>query len=360
MTTRRNWQPLLLTLRLLGSGGLLAFLVWRAHPASIWAVWRRANPRLLVLAVALQIACVFVSAFKWSVLLRANNARQPYHWLARIYFVGQFANNFLPTSVGGDAMRVLALGRRSGNYARASASVFMERLTGFLALSLIAIGAIVLTTTDRFGLRLDTSPALAWTTTGFALAALAAAAMAFASPWLLRRYHRLLPRLTRQPLRRITEALGEYADNPAALVIVMLLSLLFHATWISMHVVSGMALGIDAPLLIYALMVPLTDIIGLAPIFVNNVGARDLVFTVYLRQVGVPEATALALAFTAFSIRLAVSSIGGLVLLFGGATTGPARATNAEATDAEAGIAPGEAKALAAPALRPNEGKPLE
>lgn len=352
---RRNWQPLLLMLRLLGSGGLLAFLVWRANPASIWAVWRRANLRLLVLAAGLQVLCVFISAFKWSVLLRANNARQPYHWLVRIYFVGQFANNFLPTSVGGDAMRVLALGRRSGNYARASASVFMERLTGFLALSLIAIGAIVVTTTDRFGLRLDTSPALALTTTGFALAALAAAAMAFASPWLLRRYHRLLPRLTRQPLRRIAEALGEYADNPGALGIVMLLSLLFHATWIGMHVVSGMALGIEAPLLIYALMVPLTDIIGLAPIFVNNVGARDLVFTVYLRQVGVPEASALALAFTAFSIRLAVSSIGGLVLLFGGAATGPARVADAEAIDAEAGIAPAEAEAVAAPVLRPNE-----
>jgi hypothetical protein len=71
--------------------------------------------------------------------------------------------------------------------------------------------------------------------------------------------------------------------------------------------------------LIYTLMVPLTDIVGLAPIFFNNLGARDLVFTLYLRQVGIPDATALALAFTAFTVRLAVSSLGGLVLLLGGA-----------------------------------------
>jgi hypothetical protein len=64
------------------------------------------------------------------VLLRANNTRQPYHWLVRISFVGQFANNFLPTSVGGDALHLLAPGQRSGNYARASVSVFMERLFG--------------------------------------------------------------------------------------------------------------------------------------------------------------------------------------------------------------------------------------
>jgi len=97
------------------------------------------------------------------------------------------------------------------------------------------------------------------------------------------------------------------------------LSLLFHTSWISMHLACGLALAIAAPPLIYTLMVPLTDILGLVPIFVNNVGARDLVFTIYLSQVGVPEATAIALAFTAFSVRLLVSAIGGLLLLFGGA-----------------------------------------
>jgi glycosyltransferase 2 family protein len=67
-------------------------------------------------------------------------------------------------------------------------------------------------------------------------------------------------------------------------------------------------------------MVPLSDILGLAPIFFNNVGARDLIFTIYLGQVGVPPATALALAFTVFTVRLITSMIGGLVLLFGGAS----------------------------------------
>ncbi len=325
MTTRRARQALLLALRLLVSGGLLVFLVWQADPANIWATWRQANLGLLLLAVLLQVLCIFISAYKWGVLLRANNVPQPYLWLVGVYFVGQFANNFLPTSVGGDAMRVLALGRRSGSYAQASASVFIERLTGFLALSLIALGALIVTSTDLFGMRLITAPALTWTTAAFALAALAAAIAAFAAPWLLQRYSGLLPTLARRPLQQVAQALGEYADDRGTIARVMGLSLLFHLTWISMHLVSGLALRITAPPLIYALMVPLTDIVGLAPIFFNNVGARDLVFTLYLRQVGVPDATALALAFTAFSIRLAVSSIGGLVLLFGGAGLRPAR-----------------------------------
>lgn len=317
---RSRWRPLLIALRFVVSGGLLAFLVWQADPQNIWDTWRRASLPLLFLAALLQVACICISAFKWGVLLRANGQAQRYPWLLGVYFVGQFANNFLPTSVGGDAMRVVALGRRTGSYAQASASVFMERLSGFLALSLIALAALVVTSTDLFGLRVVTDPTLTWVTAGFALAAVAAAGVSFASPWLLGRFGGLIPGFARGPLRKAADTLGEYAGSPGTIARVMGLSLLFHTTWISMHLACGLALGVAAPPIIYALMVPLTDIIGLAPIFFNNVGARDLVFTLYLRQVGVPDATALALAFTAFTVRLAVSSIGGLVLLFGGAS----------------------------------------
>lgn len=319
MPTRRNWRPFWIVLRFLVSGGLLAFLVWQANPANIWAQWRQASLALLLLAALLQLLCICISAFKWGVLLRANRQAQPYPWLLAVYFVGQFANNFLPTSVGGDATRVVALGRRTGSYAQASASVFMERLTGFLALSLIALGALLVTSTDLFGMRLVTAPTLTATAAAFALLAVAVAGASFASPWLLPRISWLLPGVVRKPLARVAETLGEYGADRVALAKAMGLSFLFHSSWISMHLVCGLALAIAAPPLIYALMVPLTDILGLAPIFFNNVGARDLVFTLYLRQVGVPDATALALAFTAFTVRLVVSSIGGLVLLFGGA-----------------------------------------
>ncbi len=319
MATRRAWQPLWIGLRFLVSGGLLAYLVWQANPASIWAQWQQANLGLLLLAVLLQVLCIAISAFKWRVLLRVNRHTLPYPWLLAVYFIGQFANNFLPTSVGGDAMRVVAVGRRTGSYAQASASVFMERLTGFLALSLIALVALLVTSTDLFGTRLMTTSTLTLLAGGFALVAVVAAGVSFASPWLLPRVSRFLPTIARRPLAKVAEALGEYGSDRGTIAQVLGLSLLFHGTWITLHLVCGLALNIKAPALIYALMVPLTDMLGLAPIFFNNVGARDLVFTLYLRQVGVADATALALAFTAFSVRLVVSAIGGLILLFGGA-----------------------------------------
>jgi glycosyltransferase 2 family protein len=319
MSIRSSWRFAWLALRIVLSGGLLAFLVWQANPATIWAAWRQADLRLLGVAVLFQFGCVGISAYKSGMLLSALGHPQPYPWMLGVFLVGQFANNFLPTAVGGDAMRVVLIGRRIGGYAEASASVFMERLTGFLALSTIAGIALLLTTTNLFGAPLVNAPGLAFTAATFAVGAVGVAGMAFAAPWVLPRFAYLLPKLVSKPLARIVATLGIFSDDRATMIRVMAISFVYHCAWIGMHVMSGLALGIAAPIMIYFLIVPLTDIVGLAPIFVNNVGARDLVFTLYLRQLGVPDAQALALAFTAFSIRLVVSALGGLVMLFGGA-----------------------------------------
>ncbi len=319
MQMRQSWRPYWLVLRIVLSGSLLAFLVWQANPATIWAAWRQADLRLLAVAVLFQLGCVAISAYKSGVLLAALGHPQPYPWLLGVFLVGQFANNFLPTAVGGDAMRVVLIGRRTDGYAQASASVFMERLTGFLALSTIAGIALLTTATDLFGAPLVNATGLTLTAAAFAVGAVGVAGMAFTAPWILPRFTHLLPEFVNKPLAKIVTTLGVFSGDRATMARVMAISFVYHVAWIGMHVMSGLALGIAAPIMIYFLIVPLTDIVGLAPIFVNNVGARDLVFTLYLRQLGVSDATALALAFTAFSIRLAVSALGGLVMLFGGA-----------------------------------------
>lgn len=313
-----SWRRFLGPLRFAISGGLLAYLVWRADPAKIWESWRGVDLRLLGLALLLQLAGIALSAAKWSVLLRARGQRQPYAWLLSAYLVGQFANNFLPTTVGGDALRATQLGRRIGSFSQASASIFIERLTGFLALSLIANLALVLAYFDT-SIQLVTMPALRLLTMGFALAAVAAMVASFGAPRLQRVLGpRLLPKVAQRPMQKVAQALADYAPQGRWLALVLGMSLLFQSLWIAIHLLCGLALGLSVPLLTYALMVPITDILGLVPIFVNNLGARDLVFTLYLSQVGVAPATAIALAFLIFSLRLVVSALGGLVALLGG------------------------------------------
>jgi uncharacterized protein (TIRG00374 family) len=314
-----RWRPLLNPLRYLITGGLLFYLVWKADPAQIWEKWHSVDLRLIGLALLLQFLGIALSAAKWGMLLKARNRDQPYGWLLSTYLVGQFANNFLPTTVGGDAVRVVQLGKRVNSFSQASASVFIDRLTGFLALSLIANMALVLTYVGLGGYQFFTSIPFYIATVGFTIAAILAVAMCFSAPWLQQKFGAYVPQFAQYPLQRITTSLADFFPQGGWLIVVLAMSLSFQSLWVIINAVCGMALDIQAPLLIYALMAPITDVVGLIPVFVNNMGARELVFTLYLTQIGVSPATALALAFLILSVRLVVSILGGVIMFFGGA-----------------------------------------
>lgn len=339
----QQWRHILNPLRYVVSGGLLGYLILQADPAKLWEQGTSVRLDMLGLALLLQFCGIALSSLKWSVILGTRNQHQPYPWLLSTYLVGQFANNFLPTSVGGDAIRVFQLKRRIGSLSQASASVFIDRLTGFLALSLIANVALGITYTGLAGFQLTASnPAdhqfltdqvLYVITIAFTLAAIGAVAGCFSAPWILRHMGPRLPQVVQSPMEKIAHALSDYFPQGKSLIIVLALSLLFQSLWVVINMVCGLALGIQVPFIVYALIAPIADILGLLPIFVNNIGARELVFTFFLFYVGVPKATALALAFVILFVRLIVSLLGGLVVLFGGADLRITEGSSKDPTD---------------------------
>jgi hypothetical protein len=329
MKHRNGWRHILNVVRWIVTIGLLSYLVWKANPALIWEAAQSTDLGWLGLAIALQVGGIALSSFKWRVILHAHGQQQPYSWLMGTYLVGQFANNFLPTGVGGDAVRAVQLGRRIGSYSQSSASVFVDRLTGFLALSVIANIALVTMYTGMAGFRLTASnPAdhtyltddlLFLITIGFTLAGIAAVAGCFLAPWIHKVLGPRLPKVVDSPMERVARSLSSYFPRGKWLIVVLMISFSFQSLWIIINYVCGLSLGIEAPFIIYALIAPITDILGLLPIFVNNIGPRELVFTFFLFYVGVPKASAIALAFIILSVRLVVSLLGGAVVLFGGA-----------------------------------------
>ena len=77
--------------------------------------------------VLLYMAGQAISALKWRILLAPVGPATPYLRLLGFYFTGMFFNLFLPTIVGGDAVKAVLLARETGAPARATMSVFMER-----------------------------------------------------------------------------------------------------------------------------------------------------------------------------------------------------------------------------------------
>lgn len=264
-------------------------------------------------AIAIYVAGQLLSALKWQLLLKPLRLSASYAQLAAFYFTGMFFNNFLPTIVGGDAVKAVLLARVTGAPARATMSVFMERDVGLLALLSIATAAAL----RGARVTLFAVPLLAWTL--LLLAAFVAANVALTDVRAYRLADWILSRLPlgafRPKAASLHSAIVPYTKSIATLIASILLSFVFQTIVIVVVFLNVRALGLhpSVPITDLAVIVPLVSLAGMLPISVNGLGVRDYLYIELLDQFGVPAEAALSLALLYVAVTLIASLPGGLV-----------------------------------------------
>lgn len=147
MLRKLNWK---LCLRIVISLGLLMWFLKIIHWQRIIIILQSVQLPWLVVALIWIIAAVLVSTIKWKIILRAQGLELSFSELWRTYWVGLFFNNFLPSSMGGDALRILWVGKATQDHPGATASVVMERILATTALALVGlVGCLVVPNTWR-------------------------------------------------------------------------------------------------------------------------------------------------------------------------------------------------------------------
>lgn len=131
---------LLVAAKLLVSAGLLAAVATTSDLAALRALLARLEPLHALLAVVLLTGIAAVSGLRWWLVGRAIAAPLPLRDCLSLMFVGSFFSQVLPTSIGGDAVRILLAGRRGVPYGRAFSGVMLERASGLVALVLMVAG----------------------------------------------------------------------------------------------------------------------------------------------------------------------------------------------------------------------------
>ncbi|MCP4146460.1 MAG: flippase-like domain-containing protein, partial [bacterium] len=92
----------------------------------------------------LHIVGFSLMSLRWKILLSAQDAHSSFGQLFKYYFMASFFNNFLPSTIGGDTVRVMEAKKLTGNTTTSVMVVLIERLTGLLALVLIAATGLVI------------------------------------------------------------------------------------------------------------------------------------------------------------------------------------------------------------------------
>lgn len=276
----------------------------------------RADGWLVLAAFAVNWAGILLSVARWRGLLRAQGGDASHRALARSFLVGQFFNNLLPSTIGGDAVRAYDSWRFGASRGAALTTILVDRLLGLVALAGFALVSATLLT----------RPAIS--TPLLALALLAAAVVAGLGAWviiapplavvsLLNRLPLAIRRRVQVMARQLGDALIRFHSTPGVLLRGFAISVVLQISVVIFYAVLGAALGFQVPHGHWFLIVPVAVLALLAPVSVNGIGVREGVFAFLLAAYGVTTAGAVAFAWLAYGSQALQAVLGGALYLAG-------------------------------------------
>jgi len=123
------------------TGGIIWAVVWISQEqrwANLTAIFHKMNMGVFFLTLGIFIFCQVIVGFRWWLLLRVQSIFISIWAAVKLYFLGWFYNNFMPSSVGGDLVRAWYITKHTDKRFEAVLSVFADRAIGLLSTLIIA------------------------------------------------------------------------------------------------------------------------------------------------------------------------------------------------------------------------------
>jgi uncharacterized protein (TIRG00374 family) len=283
--------------------GLIGLLVYFADSRKMLEQLRDFRGKWAVVVFAAIFFSMLISTLKWAVLLEPSGTSVSKISLLRSYLIGLFFNNFLPSSIGGDAMRILVTGKQVGHSVAAS-SIVVERLLATVSLTSLGLGcALFARHYDAVAISLLSVVLSVGVVLLFAL-------ISGRIPHLLKdRNSRLHKAVT-----SFLEASQRYRNQPRALGKSVVLSLIFQivVALIVGAVIAGLGLGVPAfPDLVYVTCA--ASVLAMAPAGINGYGLREGAFVYLLNPLGFAAPSAIAISVL-FAVAVSLFSLSGALL----------------------------------------------
>jgi uncharacterized protein (TIRG00374 family) len=262
-----------------------------------------------VLAVLLLMLHCFVAGWRWRLIMRLFGPALPLRTSIRLFFEGYFFNNALPSTIGGDGVRIYRATRLGLPLAASVNGVLLDRVTGLTGLViLVAVGQPLLYAHVE-----DTSTRLAF-------AAILLAGAAGIAAMILARHipEHLLPARLRGPVHKLSEATRAAYLHPAVSLPVLGLSVVVHGLIVASVYVIAIGLGLDVGLFESLVLVPAVILLSTVPVSIGGWGLREGLMVVALGLAGVPADAALSVSILFGLAQIAAGLPGGVLWLAAG------------------------------------------
>ena len=298
------------------SAALIWYLLSITEFSAVIGSLTSASPIWLVLAFITLILGKIITSYRWQVLLKAQEINIPLRFLIGSVFVGQFFNSFLPTTIGGDAMRAYDTAIFSKESTKSVVSVFVDRMIGVFALAVLAVIALIIGFASGQDVSFYVIPVLLV----FFLCSIGVLLIFSA------RLYKLMDQLMRlvhldKAAAKLEEAYFSFSllrTVPRDLIIAFLASLMLQINVILFYYFIGVSLDLGVSFLYFAIIVPVALVVLLVPFSINGIGIREGIFVYLLTGLGVENKDAIALSWISFGLMLTQGIIGGIIFALRG------------------------------------------
>jgi uncharacterized protein (TIRG00374 family) len=302
-----------ITVRVGVSAVLLYFVLRSIDLASFWDRVRGMNAAWLLLALATFAITPSISAWRWHRLLRAQHIDVEQRRLIESFWVSLFFNNFLPSNIGGDVVRIADTAPAAGSKTLATTVILVDRGLGLTALLLVAaLGALAAALAGvhvpgaRF-LWMASAAGIAVTILVIAIPDLIGHALAPAralnKPWVTER------------AQRLEDAAIKFRNAPAALAGAFGGAIVVQITLVAFYLLTAQGLSVPLPIFLGAVLIPVSMAVQMAPVSINGFGVREAVFAFFFRRFGLPPDAAVALSLVSTGLMMGLSLVGGYMFL---------------------------------------------
>ena len=302
MPTPKSRRPSLL--RIIGSGltiALLIYLLSQQGWEAIWLAVQNISWPVLVLTFAIMIVSRLAVSARWHVLLRSADMEISLADSTKITFAGLFATNFLPTTIGGDVVRLAGAIQQKLDGTIAAASLIADRLVGLTGMALaIPFGILsIITYIQQLGIYPGMNTP--WT--------LSFAAVPTKKWW------RKMWEKGKHIMYRLYEALKFWVTQPTALIKALAITGVHMVCFFSIISLLFHGLHEDIPFYQVAGLFSFVYIITLLPISINGYGLQEISISyVFSELAGVSFANAVAVALLFRTLTMIASLPGALFL----------------------------------------------
>ena len=305
---RRN-----LILRLAGSALILAVLAWLLPVDELGQALGRVPLWVWLVSVPGYLTLHLVGISKWRMLINAAHGRMRFRDAVRCYYLGLFGNTFLPSLVGGDAVRAgLALKLAPGKGGVVFGSL-LDRMIDVVGLALVAgVGALVIP-----GALDPQNRRVFWVLAAMlAVGGVAGLATVFLLP------AGRFPYRVRRIMVKLRRSLHGLQANPGKVVAALIMGIALQTSLVALNWWLGQRCGIDIAFQAWLFAWPMAKISALVPVTQGGIGVREAALAALLAPFGVAPVLAVAAGLVFQGVIISGGLLGGLIAYLLGRSQG--------------------------------------